>query len=114
MVQACCDQKWMAAIQRGISEDKEYVEMLRTEGGAARTLDVITSGVRSDNEFMEKLKAVLTEDKKVALSLCALQDAYKRLREKRDLHETKNTADGKDSSGMLRPHTPSFGASLPS
>jgi hypothetical protein len=94
MVQACCDPKWLSAIQRACAQDKEYVDMLRTEGGTSKTIEFLSSGCKSDHEFMEKLKKVLQDDRKAALSLCALQKAYVDIREKRDLDESKRAADG--------------------
>lgn len=94
MLQACCDHQWVNAIQRSLLEDSEYLDMLATEGGAALTLQQLTDGVQHENEFIEKLKVMLKEDRRVALSLCALQDSYLRIRNRRDKQETMSAANG--------------------
>lgn len=110
MLTACCDQQWLGAIQRGTMEDAEYVEMVRTEGGAASTLQKMSEGVTHDNEFMVKLKEQLQRDRKVALSLCAMQDSYLRIRRKRDDHETRVAASGReDPTAQLKRQKLSFG-----
>ncbi|EPY31345.1 hypothetical protein STCU_03502 [Strigomonas culicis] len=43
---------------------------------------------------MDKLKKELAADVGMSLTLCAMQDSYVRIREKRDRHETQVAADG--------------------
>jgi hypothetical protein len=114
MLTACCDQQWLQAIQRGILEDSEYVELIRTEGGAAAAVKQMSEGVTHDNEFMEKLKERLCTDRKISLSLCAMQDSYLRIRRKRDEHETRVAASGKeDPLSNLKRTKLSFGQLMP-
>lgn len=94
VLQACCDPQWMSAIQREMRSDAEYVAHLRQNGGAARDLRVLTEGVHHDDELMTKLKEKLKTDASLSLSLCAVQDSYRRIRSKRDQHETQVAADG--------------------
>lgn len=94
VLQACCDPQWMSAIQRELRNDTEYVEHLRTNGGAARDMRAMTDSVHHDDEFMVMLKERLKEDKTMSLTLCAVQDSYQRIRRKRDQHETQVAADG--------------------
>lgn len=96
MISACCDHQWASAIQKGLQEDTEYVEMLQSEGGAALTLQRLSKTVKHDNEFLEKMKELLVTDRRVAIALCAMQDSYLRIRSKRDAHETRAAADGRD------------------
>lgn len=94
MLQACCDPQWLSAVQRELRNDTEYVDHLRQNGGAARDLRVLTEGIHHDDEFMAQLKERLKSDKTMSLSLCAVQDSYRRIRNKRDQHETQVAADG--------------------
>ncbi|CAD2217184.1 hypothetical protein, conserved [Angomonas deanei] len=115
VLQACCDQQWMMAIQREVRNDEEYVNYLRQNGGAAKDLRALTDSVYHDDELMVKLKDRLKTDVGMSLALCALQESYARIREKRDQHETQVAADGgrdpyaslksrqKDNFGMQTP-----------
>lgn len=94
VLQACCDQQWMSAIQRELRNDTEYVQHLRQHGGAARDLRVMTDSVHHDDEFMTLLKQRLATDHTLSLTLCAVQESYQRIRSKRDTHETQVVADG--------------------
>ncbi|AIN98924.1 hypothetical protein LPMP_250590 [Leishmania panamensis] len=94
VLQACCDQQWLVAIQRELRTDTEYINYLRQHGGAAKDMRILTDGVQHDDEFMAKLKEKLKTDEKVSLTLCAVQQSYERIRKKRDLHETQVAADG--------------------
>jgi len=94
VLQACCDQQWMVAIQRELRTDAEYVGYLRQHGGAAKEIQALTDSAHHDDEFMVKLKEKLLKDHKMSLTLCALQDSYERIRKKRDQHETQVAADG--------------------
>lgn len=94
VLQACCDQQWLVAIQREIRNDAEYVNYLREHGGAAKDMRMLTDNVQHDDEFMAKLKEKLKTDAKMSLTLCAVQDSYERIRKKRDHHETQVAADG--------------------
>jgi hypothetical protein len=97
IIQAMTDQSWGQAIGRQLREDKEYMEMLRKDGGAAQKVDsIFQQGFSSDQEFMVKLKALLTVDAHAALGVCAIQDAYTAIREKRDAHATEVAASGHD------------------
>jgi hypothetical protein len=110
MLTACCDHQWVAAIQKGLSEDSEYLEMLRTEGGAGLSLQKMAEGVKHDNEFVEKLKVMLKEDRCVSLSLCALQDSYLSIRNRRDKQETVAVAAGKkDAATSMKQQRLAFG-----
>jgi hypothetical protein len=94
LLQATTDPSWSAAIQRHLFTDTEYITMLRTEGGGALAIDeLVLKGLGgSDEEAMSKLKQLLQTDRKAALSVCALQDAYVAIRENRDLGQTKAAA----------------------
>ncbi|AYU79389.1 hypothetical protein LdCL_250011000 [Leishmania donovani] len=94
VLQACCDQQWLVAIQRELRTDTEYVNYLRQHGGAAKDMRMLTDSVQHDDEFMARLKEKLKTDEKMSLTLCAVQDSYMRIRKKRDLHETQVAADG--------------------
>ncbi|KPA79463.1 putative mitochondrial hypothetical protein [Leptomonas pyrrhocoris] len=94
VLQACCDQQWLVAIQRELRTDTEYINYLRQNGGAAKDLRMLTDSVQHDDEFMVKLKEKLKTDDKLSLTLCAVQDSYERIRKKRDHHETQVAADG--------------------
>lgn len=114
LIQACVDQSWCQAIQRQLREDSEYLSMLRTEGGGAQTIDDLykQGGFANDEEFLVKLKTVLTTDKRTSLAVTALQDAYSRLRKKRDIHQTEVAATGHDPYGSMKGRT-SFGTTVP-
>lgn len=94
VLQACCDQKWLVAIQRELRNDAEYVNHLREHGGVAKEMRMLTDSIHHDDELMVKLKERLKTDAKMSLTLCALQDSYERIRKKRDQHETQVAADG--------------------
>ena len=94
VLQACCDQQWLVAIQRELRTDTEYVNYLRQHGGAAKDVRMLTESVQHDDEFMAKLKEKLKTDEKMSLTLCAVQESYERIRKKRDQHETQVAADG--------------------
>lgn len=115
VLQACCDQQWMGAIQREIQKDSEYVTYLRQHGGAAKALRILTENTHHDDEFMNKLREQLKTDVKVSLTLCAVQDSYRRIREKRDDHETQVVADGgRDPYASMRAQqNASFGTQQP-
>lgn len=113
MLQAMVDQSWAQAVGRALKDDAEYVETVRTEGGAAQEIDRLGEGGRgSDDEFMAKLRVVLEKDKKVSLCVCAMQDAYGRVREKRDKHATEVAARGTDPLAALKGKS-QFGAGTP-
>lgn len=115
VLQACCDQQWLVAIQRELRTDTEYVAYLRQHGGAAKDIQTLTDSANHDDEFMAKLKARLTTDHKMSLTLCALQESYERIRKKRDQHETQVAADGgRDPyASMKSRQNGEFGASYP-
>jgi len=115
VLQACCDSKWLAAIQTELRNDTEYVNYLLQHGGAAKDLRMLTDSTQHDDEFMMKLMNLVKKDKKISLMLCALQDSYQRIREKRDRHETRVAADGgRDPYEPLRQQTrASFGSHRP-
>ncbi|KEG14186.1 putative complement regulatory protein [Trypanosoma grayi] len=94
VLQACCDQQWLQAIQREMRNDTEWVESLRREGGVAKAMNALTESTYHDDEFMMKLQDTLKTDKKMSLTLCAIQESYERIRNKRDMHETHVAADG--------------------
>jgi hypothetical protein len=97
IIQAMTDQSWGQAIGRQLREDKEYIEMLRTDGGAAQKVDqIFKAGFGNDSEFMQKLKVMLQADKSAALGICAIQDAYTAIRTKRDEHATEVAATARD------------------
>lgn len=109
VLQAVCDSQWMAAIQKEVLHDAEYRTMIQKEGGAAKTVAALMEGVTNDDEFIETLRVVLAKDRKVALSLCAVQEAYSRLRNKRDEQETKVAAEGYDPYDSLKKQRSAFG-----
>lgn len=95
LLQTVTDQSWATAIQRQMmTADREYVKMLTKEGGGAMAIDeLVMRGLGgSDEEAMANLKKLLETDFKASLSVCALQDAYTVLREKRDMSKTKEAA----------------------
>jgi hypothetical protein len=97
VIQATTDPQWSAAIQRYLREDGEYMNMmLREGGGGGMAIDqLITRGLGgSDEEAMQNLKRLLQTDRKAALTVCAIQDAYQKIRENRDLQQTKLAAEG--------------------
>lgn len=112
LLQAAMDQQWAQAIQKQLREDKEYLEMLRVEGGGAQTIDALGQSAQfsNDEEFMAVLKPVLLSDKKTALSICAIQDAYVAIRKKRDEHQTNVAADGSDPYGDIKKRGNPFGS----
>ncbi|KAK7200399.1 hypothetical protein NESM_000094000 [Novymonas esmeraldas] len=115
VLQACCDQQWLIAIQRELRSDTEYVNYLREHGGAAKDMRVLTDNIHHDDEFMVKLKEKLKTDKKMSLTLCAVQDSYERIRKKRDQHDTKVAADGGHDpyASMKASRKGEFGAQMP-
>lgn len=114
VLQAMCDQGWAQAIQKQLVQDREYMDMLQKEGGAAKTVDEMCSrGFANDEDALNKLKALLQDDRKTALSLCAITDGYTRIREKRDLSKTQTAADGHDPLESVRQKTPDFGDRIP-
>lgn len=116
VLQACCDQKWLQAVQREMRNDAEWVETLRREGGVAKDMNVLTESTGHDDEFMMKLREKLKTNKKMSLTLCAIQESYERIREKRDMHETQVAADGGHDpyAAMRQRQQGEFGAKLPS
>ncbi|KAG8345863.1 hypothetical protein TRVL_03308 [Trypanosoma vivax] len=116
VLQACCDSRWLEAIQREMRNDAEWIETLRREGGVAKAMNVLTESAHHDDEFMMKLKEALKTDKKMSLTLCAIQESYERIRNKRDMHETQVAADGGcDPYAALRQRQQGqFGSNLPS
>lgn len=109
LIQACVDQTWCQSIQRQLREDGEYMQMLRSEGGGAQTIDEMyqRGGFTNDDEFLIKLKEILTVDKKTALSITALQDAYTKIRKKKDLQATEVAANGgSDPYASMKQRTP--------
>jgi hypothetical protein len=113
IIQAMTDQSWGQAIGRQLREDKEYLEMLRTDGGAAQKVDQIyQQGFSSDEEFIQKLKVLLSQDKQAALGVCAIQDAYTAIRRKRDEHATEVTATGHDPFAAVKANK-QFGQNTP-
>lgn len=115
VLQACCDQQWLYAIQRELRNDTEYIEFLQQNGGAAKELRVLTDSCQHDDEMMLKLREKLKTDKKLSITLCAVQESYERIREKRDRHETQVAADGgKDPYASLKARQKNeFGSQLP-
>jgi hypothetical protein len=103
----------MNSIQQQLRSDKEYVEMVVREGGVAVQIEALQRQFSSDDEFIERLKDVVKTDRKVALSLCAMQEAYTRIRKKRDEHETTTAADGVDRTTGFRQHRGTFGGGPP-
>ena len=102
LLQTVTDQSWATAIQRQMmTTDREYVRMLTKEGGGAMAIDdLVLKGLGgSDEEAMANLKKLLESDYKASLSVCALQDAYTVLREKRDMNKTKEAAAGQGGAG---------------
>ncbi|RNF10042.1 putative complement regulatory protein [Trypanosoma rangeli] len=94
VLQACCDQHWLQAIQRELRSDTEWMETLSREGGVAKTMNALTESTYHDDEFMMKMQDILETDKKMSLRLCAIQEGYERIRNERDMHETQVAADG--------------------
>ena len=95
LLQTVTDQSWATAIQRQMmTTDREYVKMLTQEGGGAMAIDeLVLKGLGgNDEEAMGNLRRLLENDYKASLSVCALQDAYVALREKRDMSKTKEAA----------------------
>lgn len=115
VLQACCDQQWLYAIQRELRTDTEYIQFIHQNGGAAKELRTLTDSCQHDDEMMLKLREKLKSDKKLAMTLCAVQDSYTRIRQKRDSHETQVAADGgKDPySSMKARQQTDFGAQTP-
>ena len=109
VLQAVCDAQWMAAIQKEVLNDVEYRTMIQKEGGAAKTVAKLMEDVNNDDQFIETLRVVLAQDRKVALSLCAVQEAYSRIRNKRDEQETKSAAEGYDPYDTLKKQRSQFG-----
>jgi hypothetical protein len=96
MLQAMMDRQWLAAIQLEVKKDKEYIEMMRSEGGVAQELDIISRKFGgSDDEFMQALSNRVKVDRNVALGICALQDGYVAIKKKRDMEKTRLAAEGK-------------------
>ncbi|PWU96338.1 hypothetical protein C4B63_19g87 [Trypanosoma cruzi] len=116
VLQACCDQQWLQAIQRELRNDKEWMDTLRREGGVAKAMNALTESTHHDDEFMMKLRDTLKTDKKMSLTLCAIQESYERIRNKRDMHETQVAADGGDDpyAAMRRKQQGEFGHKYPS
>ncbi|ORC91814.1 putative complement regulatory protein [Trypanosoma theileri] len=116
VLQACCDQQWLQAIQREMRNDAEWMETLRTEGGVARSMNALTESTQHDDELMMKLRETLRTDRKMSLTLCAIQESYERIRRKRDMHETKVAADGGNDTyaSMRQRQQGQFGSNLPS
>ncbi|KAH9586509.1 hypothetical protein LSM04_006790 [Trypanosoma melophagium] len=116
VLQACCDRQWLQAIQREMRNDKEWVETLRTEGGVARSMNALTESTHHDDELMMKLRDTLKTDRKMSLTLCAIQESYERIRRKRDMHETQVAADGGHDTyaSMRQRQQGQFGNNFPS
>nr|CCC94676.1 conserved hypothetical protein [Trypanosoma congolense IL3000] len=116
VLQACCDQSWLQAIQREMQSDTEWITMLRQEGGVAKAINTLTESTGHDDEFMMKLQETLKTDRKMSLTLCAIQESYQRIREKRDMHETQVAADGGHDpyAAMRQKQQGEFGNRLPS
>lgn len=113
LMQAMSDQSWAQAIGRKLGEDKEYIYMLRTKGGAAQKVDqIVKRGVSNDEEFMRKLKVLLEADAEAALGVCAIQDAYAAIRKKRDEHSTDAIAEGQSPLSIAQKGR-EFGQPLP-
>ena len=113
LLQASSDPGWSAAIQRNLKDDAEYVAMLRTDGGGAMAIDELClHGLGgSDEEAMGNLKKLLQSDRRAALSVCAIQDSYVKIREKRDVEQSKIAAEGgHDAYSSLRQNRTPFGA----
>ncbi|CCW70875.1 unnamed protein product [Phytomonas sp. Hart1] len=103
ILHACCDHRWLLAIQRELIKDEEYMNSLREYGGSARDVRIISDSFQNDDEFMEKLVEKVKTDVKMSLTLCAVQESYERIRQKRDHHETQVVADdGRDPYAALR------------
>ena len=111
LLQAMMDQQWTRALNRTLREDEEYIAAIREHGGAAQHVeDMINNGkFQSDEEFLEKLKPVLLEEVHTSLVMCAIQDAYIKIRKKRDEHQTNVAAEGSDPYESLKSRRPSFG-----
>lgn len=113
LIQASTDPQWSGAIQAKLREDTEYMHMmLREGGGGALQIDqLIMKGLGgSDEEGMNNLKKLLMSDRKAALSVCAIQDAYSKIREARDLQQTKVAAQGgSDAFAPMRQAKAPFG-----
>jgi hypothetical protein len=114
VIQAMSDQSWGQAIGKQLQEDREYVELIRKEGGAGQKIDAIyRQGFSSDEEFMHKLKAMLQQDAHAALATCAIQDAYLAIRKKRDVHATQVAADGGADPASMHRSRRQFGENQP-
>eukprot|EP00760_Papus_ankaliazontas_P007736 PhM_4_TR13498/c0_g1_i1/m.72950 len=87
---ALSDQRWVVALQRKMREDAEYVTMLRTEGGAGLALDALAhTQVQNEEEAYWAMRKVLETDRKAALASCAMQDAFKKIKQNRDVGKTQ-------------------------
>lgn len=112
MLHAVCDKKWMQAIYRGLNEDKEYMEMMKTEGGAAMTITNVLAKCSSDDHMHQYLHDLLVKDKKAALAMCSFTESYRRLIEKRDRESVKRVAAGSDPMADVRKQQGSFGSTM--
>jgi hypothetical protein len=102
LIQAMTDKSWSQAIQNHLREDAEYVHMIRTKGGGAKTIDAICATGVHDEEFMHRLKTTMQTDAQTALAVCAIQDAYSKIRTKRDENQSQTAADGRDPYGAVK------------
>ena len=93
MMQAMCDQKWITAIQRNLRQDVEYQTMLRTTGGGSLAFDALARmPLSGDQEAFDEMKVLMEADAKAALSVCAMLDAFKLIKDKRDHYKTEVAA----------------------
>ena len=114
VIQAMSDQSWGQAIGKQLQEDREYVDLIRKEGGAGQKIDAIyRQGFSSDEEFMHKLKVLLQQDAHAALATCAIQEAYLAIRKKRDVHATQVAADGGPDAASMARSRRQFGENQP-
>lgn len=118
------DQRWVEAIQQSLLSDKEYVEALRERGGVSKRLRELAgehSGGRdasSEAAFLEALRVELLRDAHLSLCVCALQDAYVRIRRRRDEEKARRVAESSaagdaDPMAFFKKNEPQYGARKP-
>eukprot|EP00759_Apiculatamorpha_spiralis_P031096 PhF_6_TR32862/c0_g1_i2/m.48362 len=89
MMNAICDQKWIGAIHRHLRDDSEYQHMVRTTGNGATAFDALCQqNVMGDDQAYTEMKNLMENDQRASLSVCALLDAYQKIKDNRDEYKT--------------------------
>lgn len=98
LIRASQDKRWLQAIHAEMSKDREYMRCLLHEGASGLELQkILMTQDSNDDNFMGILSDRLREDRKAALSVCAMQDAFVAIKKRRDLENTRRAAQGNEA-----------------